>query len=236
MKLSNKAKQAILAHARAEYPRECCGVLIGGDYRPCTNIVKDAEAEFEIAPDELLDIEEITAIVHSHPNGSAKPSALDRVQMAAHGVPWVIVGLDAVNAQLAIHTPAAPLIGREYVHGVQDCYSIVRDYYACEFGALLPDFARKDGWWEDVHAASLYVKNFSKAGFVRLPDDAPLQKGDVLLCRVGRTHHVNHAVVYLGGSVILHHPHGGLSKRELYSDGWRRRTVMVVRYKGAWGK
>ncbi|MPX02156.1 phage tail protein, partial [Moraxella catarrhalis] len=61
----------------------------------------------------------------------------------------------------------------------------------------------------------------------------------------GRTHHVNHALIYLGDgkltsentgeiigdSIMLHHPHGGLSVREIYGDNWLKRTAMVVRHK-----
>lgn len=89
----------------------------------------------------------------------------------------------------------------------------------------------------------LYENNFTKAGF-EVVNDTP-KKHDVILCRVGRTHHVNHALIWLGddgaltsettpdcvgNALILHHPHGGLSVREIYGDNWQRRTAMVVRH------
>ncbi len=71
-----------------------------------------------------------------------------------------------------------------------------------------------------------------------------VQKHDVILCRVGRTHHVNHALIYLGDgnltsekapkvigdNLVLHHPHGRLSVREIYGESWQKRTAMVVRH------
>ncbi|AZQ94379.1 NlpC/P60 family protein [Moraxella catarrhalis] len=186
---------------------------------------------------------EIQAIVHSHPNGNAEPSEVDRVQMGIHGIDWVICafGYHAGGEQyfdVKCHKPKAyqaPLLGREYHHGVQDCYSLVRDYYSRELDIHLPDFHRRDGWWEDENHEPLYEKNFAKAGFIKVQDKNDLQKHDVILCRVGRTHHVNHALIYVGdgklksetmpdcvgNALILHHPHGSLSVREIYGDNWQ---------------
>lgn len=249
MRLTKSLKNAITGHAWADYPNECCGLIIDGKYQPCVNISHDPANSFEIDPSQLID-DNIQAIVHSHPNGSAEPSEIDKVQMSLHGVDWVIVGLGVHSdgeqyCSIKSHKPKAyqaPLIGREYYHGTQDCYSLVRDYYERELGISLPDFERVDSWWEDESHEPLYERNFSKAGFEQVHD---LQKHDVILCRVGRTHHVNHALIYLGDgelksekapkvigdNLVLHHPHGRLSVREIYGESWQKRTAMIVRYK-----
>ena len=249
MRLNKSLKNAITEHAWADYPNECCGLIIDGKYQPCINISHDPANSFEIDPSQLID-DNIQAIVHSHPNGSAEPSEIDRVQMGLHGVDWVIVGLGVHSdgeqyCSIKSHKPkayTAPLIGREYYHGTQDCYSLVRDYYERELGIILPDFERVDSWWEDANHEPLYEQNFGKAGFEQVHD---LQKHDIILCRVGRTHHVNHALIYLvdgkltsektpkaiGDNLVLHHPHGRLSMREIYGESWRKRTAMIVRYK-----
>lgn len=253
MRLTKILKDQITAHAWDDYPNECCGVIIGGQYHPCTNIAPDPANQFEIDPAEfvrLSELGEVVAIVHSHPNGEPMPSEVDKVQMGLHGVDWVIVGLGhtptgARYCDIKTHKPTAytaPLLGREYHHGVQDCYSLVRDYYGRELGIELPDFARIDEWWENEHHEPLYQNNFAKAGFVVVDD---LQKHDVILCRVGRTHHINHALVFVGDGkltsentpdcvgdcLVLHHPHGRLSVREIYGDAWQKRTALIVRHK-----
>lgn len=249
MKLTKSLKNAISQHAWQVYPHECCGLIIDGKYQPCVNISHDPANSFEIDPSQLIDAD-IQAIVHSHPNGSVEPSEIDRVQMGLHGVDWVIIGLGVHSdgekyCNIKSHKPKAyqaPLIGREYYHGTQDCYSLVRDYYSRELGINLPDFDRVDSWWEDANHEPLYEQNFGKAGFEQVHD---LQKHDVILCRVGRTHHVNHALIYLGDgkltsektpkvigdNLVLHHPHGRLSVREIYGESWQKRTAMIVRYK-----
>ena len=85
--------RAIIDHARAEAPRECCGVLAGRDgvpteLYPLPNIAPGNrlyeidphalyELEFRTLPDRQL---EVLAIYHSHPATEAYPSATDQAQ------------------------------------------------------------------------------------------------------------------------------------------------------------
>ena len=256
MKLTKQLKADIISHALDCYPTECCGLIIGGQYYPCDNVAPNPTEHFEIDYLDMVEMEEyhgeIQAIVHSHPDGGVLPSDLDKLQIELHGVPWVIVAVSKQDygdePAFGIYEPCGyrpPLLGRNYIHGVQDCYSLVRDYYSRELDIDLPDFERADAWWEDENHEPLYEKNFTKAGFIKVQDKNDLQKHDVILCRVGRTHHVNHALIWLGdkgalksettpdcvgNALILHHPYGRQSVREIYGKGWADRTVMVVRH------
>ena len=241
--LTAKIKKVINAHANAEYPRECCGVIIGKEYIPCTNIAVD-NAQFEIDPMDLVGASKegaIRAYVHSHPDGSTNPSMPDRVQMNLHGKPWIITnGIDA-----ELHKPdgyQAPLLGREYHHGLMDCYTLVKDYYHRELGITLNDYERADVWWESADNAPLYIDNFKNEGFVEVDT---IQKHDLILCRLGRTAHVNHALVFIGDgslssehtddvigdSLVLHHPYNRESLREIYGEQWQRRAAVIIRHK-----
>ena len=245
MKLTAKLKKAIQAHAAEVYPNECCGVIVNKEYIPCRNISENKD-QFEIHPEDLAEVEdlgEIQAYVHSHPNASARASEIDLIQIELHEKPWVICAYPDIEFQ--VYEPCgykAPLVGRNYIHGIQDCYSIVRDFYERELGIQLIDFEREDAWWESKENKSLYLDGFGEAGFVEVSD---MQYGDVLLCRVGRTEHVNHAVIWLGdqtelkseqteacvgSSIILHHPYGRKSVREVFGRQWQERVVKVVRY------
>jgi proteasome lid subunit RPN8/RPN11 len=245
MELSETIKAAIQAHAAECFPAECCGLIVNGVYVQCRNISKHTD-QFEIHPEDLVAAEdsgEIQAFVHSHPNASAGASELDLLQIEVHQKPWVICAYPDIEFQ--VYEPCgykAPLVGRNYIHGIQDCYSIVRDFYERELGINLPDYEREDAWWESKESKSLYLENFEKEGFVEVND---LQYGDVMLCRVGRTEHVNHAIIWLGdqtalkseqteacvgSSIILHHPYGRKSTREVFGHQWQERVVKVVRY------
>lgn len=263
MKLTAKLKKAIQAHAAKAYPEECCGVIVNKEYIPCRNISSHQD-QFEIHHEDLAkaeDLGEIQAYVHSHPNASARASEIDLIQIELHQKPWVICAYPDVEFQ--VYEPCgykAPLVGRNYIHGIQDCYSIVRDFYERELGITLIDFERQDLWWESKENKSLYLDGFGEAGFIEVdinynyPDWVSghgvlqfdkLEYGDVLLCRVGRTKHVNHAVIWLGNkselkseqadpcigsALILHHPYGRKSCREIFGLQWQERVVKVVRY------
>ena len=242
--LTSDNKKAIIEHAKSCYPKESCGILLENkEYIPCKNIAAD-DAQFEIDPIDLVGAEKegkILAYVHSHPDGSTEPSMPDRVQMNLHGLPWVIT--NGVDVDLYHPTDyKAPLIGRDYHHGILDCYTLIRDYYHRELGVYLNDYKRKDEWWADESSESLYVDNFKNEGFFEVDT---IQKHDIILARLGRTHYINHALVFIGDGtlksertedvigdcLVLHHPYGRDSLREIYGEQWQRRAAMIVRHK-----
>ena len=86
------ARAAMLAHARRDAPRECCGLLAGRGRRielaiPMANIDKRPRARFQIDPAEHVAVRralrllapalQIVGVYHSHPKGPAKPSISD---------------------------------------------------------------------------------------------------------------------------------------------------------------
>lgn len=245
MYILKETQAAILNHAAACYPRESCGVIVGRKYIECQNIA-DSDSEFVIDPHDIVRAEQmgkIEAIVHSHPDGSTKPSTFDRMQMPLHELPWVIVSYPEIDIKVHKAKPyTVPLINREYIHGVLDCYSIVRDYYARELDIPLDNFERVDRWWEDASSQDLYTSNFKSQGFVEVDD---LQRHDVILCRVQPTEHVNHALIYLGDDgqltsepseqivgdhLVLHHPYLRRARREIYGNIWQERTAVIIRH------
>lgn len=246
--LTARIKKAINAHANECHPREACGVIADGKYIPCTNVSPD-DTQFEIDVMDLVSASKqgkIQAYVHSHSGfgeASTKPSQPDMIQMGLHGLPWVI----ANGVDVDLYKPTnykAPLLGREYHHGLLDCYTLFRDYYERELDIILSEYERKDEWWEDSNHPSLYLDNFAAEGFVEVSKDE-LQKHDVLLCRIGRTNHVNHAAIYLGDgkltseeappvfgdNIIIHHPYGRDSLREIFGRQWYDRTSIVIRHR-----
>lgn len=252
--------RAIEAHAIAEYPRECCGVVVMDGrkevYLPCHNAAPEGHQGdyFEIDDREYAEAEKVgrvVAVVHSHPDMPARPSEADRVMCEEMEIPWVVVsvrkGLDgAVYAdgieRIQPQGYRAPLVGREFYHGVLDCYAIIRDYYAREMDTALPDFARQDKWWEGDQ--ELYLDNFRAAGFEALPDGEPLCRGDVILMQ-HYSKRVNHGAVYLDDrypsgvkgaalrGLMLHHLYGRPSEITIYGGYWRDITRLRLRLAAA---
>lgn len=230
--------EAIRAHAVADYPREACGlvaVVKGRErYFPCRNLATTPSEHFILSPEDYAhadDAGELVAVVHSHPDVPARPSEADKVACEASGLPWLIVSVSAEGTgeivQFAPSGYVAPLVGRTFHHGVLDCYTLVQDFYARELGITLPHFDRPDNWWNE--GGDLYMQHFAAAGCERAP--APLKRGDIILMAI-RSRVANHAAVYLGDGLVLHHLYGRLSSRDVYGGMWQEKTMLVVRHKG----
>lgn len=236
------AREMILQHAAACYPRESCGLLVVADgaltYVPCRNLA-DGEDHFIQSPEDYLKAERLGVIVgqvHSHPDEAAPiPSMADRHGCEASGLPWHIVSWPAGQwSYLEPEGYVLPLCGRPFVHGVLDCYSLIRDWFRLVRAVALPDFSRADKWWET--GGNLYLENFEKAGFrcvkagpIAESDLANLQIGDGLLMKL-ESGVPNHAALYMGNNKILHHLHGRLSSEDLYNRYFQRHTTHLVRF------
>lgn len=97
--------EAIVAHARRDFPLEACGILGGGDgvvseHYPMTNT--DASNEhFTLEPKEQFAVikdlrakgKELLVIYHSHPETPARPSEEDIRLALTPDVSYVIVSL-----------------------------------------------------------------------------------------------------------------------------------------------
>lgn len=218
-----------MQHAKDELPRECCGVVVNNQYIRCTNTSTNEE-NFIIDPLDYAkaeDLGEIQYIVHSHTTTKPVASQADLVGIERSQIPWIIV-----NPKTNTHTVTnptgytAPLVGREFCPVLLDCYTLIIDYYREKLGIVLPDFDRRDRWW-DTASSSLYVDNYVEAGFTKVHD---IKEHDVIVMS-SRSKVPNHAGIYVGNTKILHHLQGKFSSYDVYGDYWRQRTWGILRHK-----
>ena len=219
------------AYARELYPREACGLIIVAKGRerffPRENTAH-GDDHFIIAPEDYAEAEdagEIIGVWHSHCNIGPEPSEADLVSCERTGLQWHIYAVPA--GRWHSFEPSgyvAPLVGRQFQHGVLDCYSLIRDWYKQTRGITLLDFDRRDDWWSS--GENLYLENFAKAGFREV--ESP-QHGDVLLMQISSPV-PNHGAIWLEGDFIMHHLHGRLSSRDVWGEFYRKNTVRVLRY------
>lgn len=114
MRISASHLGQLIAHARAEAPNECCGILGSADGRVTTFYpARNKEASplrFEIHPQDLLEIYELTEqrgedtiLFHSHPKTEGVPSQTD-INLASWwpGVPWAICSLADERPQVRL--------------------------------------------------------------------------------------------------------------------------------------
>jgi cell wall-associated NlpC family hydrolase len=224
---------AIREHAKAEYPKESCGVIKNGVYIPLVNRAENPKEEFDFDPAVLTE-EGIQAIVHSHPDGPDHPSRADMEQQMATGLLWGLVCTDGKETTPpwwwgpGVETP--PLIGREFRHGPVgsdgkgDCYALVRDWYKINMGLELPEYPRDNQWWDT--GEDMYRANFAASGFEPISLER-IQIGDGILAHV-LSNVPNHAGVYVGNGLILHHLPNRLSREEPLMR-WKNLITHVLR-------
>jgi proteasome lid subunit RPN8/RPN11 len=232
MKLTDAMQADILQHAKDEFPKECCGLVavVKGRrrYFPCRNIAQTPDEHFVLDGwHEVEDKGEIVAICHSHPKTNPAPSEADRVACEKSGLPWFIVNSNTEGwGYCEPEGFELQYVGREFVHGIVDCYTLVRDFFKREYGITLSDYHRRDQWW--YNGENMYVENFAKEGFSWVPIQE-LQRGDLLLMNL-QSPVPNHAAIYLGDQQILHHVQGRLSSRDLLGGYYLKSCDRVIRH------
>lgn len=118
-------------------------------------------------------------------------------------------------------------IGREFNHGTDDCYGLVRDFYKNEFDIDLTNYARSDFWWNN--GENLYMDNFKNEGFYLLDDSEEPQFGDIYLIAF-KAKVACHAAIYIGENKVLHHIVNRLSAVDSYKGYLRNWTVARIRH------
>jgi len=104
VRISRALYAALVAHSADDPAREVCGLLFGSensidDVVLAANVAADPAIAFEIEPtaliaalrDERQGGRRLAGYFHSHPRGSAQPSATDRAMAAGDGRLWVII-------------------------------------------------------------------------------------------------------------------------------------------------
>lgn len=198
------------------------------------NIHSKPTDRFAIDADAQLDVfskYDVVAMWHTHPNEDCHPSPADLIIIEAMDLPCHIVSWpQGGHTYTEPSGYEAPLEGRPFVHGILDCYSVIRDYYKREFGIALKDYEREDGWWE--RDEDLYVQHFQDNGFYDIGQDAVPDVGDVILMKVGgkEVKNTNHGAVYLGNEMMIHHLYGKLSAKAVYGGYWRTHTTHILKH------
>ncbi len=155
MELPEEAIQVIHEASAEADPREACGVILKKRRHlkavACKNYDRRIK-KVRMNPAEVYGLEvdgwAINAFWHSHVRQGLDPSDADLVSCKKSGVPWLIYGFPNRRRKWIYPEQCLdlPLVGREFHHGVVDCYTLIRDYFKT-LRIHLPDFNREDDWW-----------------------------------------------------------------------------------------
>ena len=228
-------KEEALLHAKKEDPKESVGVLLNikgkEKYFPCRNLSMNNNQCFILDPEDYVkadNLGEIIAIVHSHPITPPEPSEADRVSCEHSNLKWYIV--NPKTEKWGYCEPCGfkpPLRGRQWVWGLQDCYSLVRDWYKQEKNIELRDWTRPTTP-EEFLLNPMFEQCAWRTGFRELRSDEKLINGVLLFMSIGSPG-LNHVAIFLDGDV-LHHLADRLSCKEPYSEWLLKCTGKRLRY------
>lgn len=103
--IAERALAAMVRHALAAVPLECCGLLLGSDgviheAVACRNLAA-SPTRFFLAPEDLIAVvrrvrgtrEQVLGVYHSHPEGPEEPSERDRREFHYPGWSYWVVSL-----------------------------------------------------------------------------------------------------------------------------------------------
>ena len=241
MNLTPATLKAFEQHVLTDFPNEACGFVINDEYVSVANTAENPTQTFRISPSDHVKAEasgRIQAVLHSHPYDKFKaskwphewPTTMDMKSWMQGTVPWGITATCGEGISQLVwmdDSVIPPLEGREFIHGIHDCYSLIRDWFRINKGITIPNYARGIDWWHQ--GENLYEDNFANAGFERIDLDQ-IQVGDAILMKAA-SDVANHAAVVVGTNQILHHLFHRLSGTDTLSK-WKRCIVCAVRYKG----
>ena len=227
-------KEAAFKHAQQELPKESCGLvaIIKGEetYWPCENLAEKPGDYFVLNPDDWADCEdtgEIISLIHSHPIGGVKASENDLVSCEHLGLPWHIIdpNTKAINSFKPTGYKPNKLIGRRWIWGVQDCWTLIDDWFRIEKGIVFKRWPRPKTLKEFIDDP-YFERVLTESGFRELKEEEELQYGDVLLAN----DNLDHVALYIGNQEILHHCIRKLSCRELYDEDLIKLTKKRYRH------
>lgn len=207
-----KFLSAIHTHVLDCFPQEACGLLTETAFIPCKNVAENPLNSFKIAETESLPhFGHITGIVHSHcrnrrtsPFDLRTPSPQDIENQKLSAVPWWIFATDGETILPAVKLPREyneVLLERPFIWFINDCYSLVQDFYWKTFKIALPNHCSTDS------VVSLFQKNdvfspfIESYGFVYTNEKLPSKIGDILLLDVFNGVR-NHLGVFTGDGVL----------------------------------
>ena len=228
-------KKAALEHAKKENPKESCGLLINvrgkEKYFPCGNLSLSSHQCFILDPEDYVradNLGDIIGVIHSHPKTPPNPSQADLISCEQSGLVWHIVNPETETwSTCKPNGYKPPFYGRQWVWGITDCWSLVRDWYKEEKNIILKDWERPTTP-EEFLENPMFEKCAWRTGFRKLRPEENLENGDLLFMSIfGKG--LNHVAIFYKGEVI-HHLADRLSCKEPYSEWLLKCTGGRYRY------
>jgi proteasome lid subunit RPN8/RPN11 len=228
--LDPSALAAAKAYMIRQYPKEGCGLVIGTRFQPVNNISTTPRDDFEMRPDAWIRFGEVAAVLHSHivDRHQPWPSAADINRQQETRVPWGIVftGKDSASDPLWFGDQILdqPLIGRQFVTNVTDCWQLVRAYFWQQHQVKIGNPGTEANFSD---GADHFTEVLPGLGFKPIAAK-DVAVGDVCTMTI-RTRHPNHIAVLVEPGIFLHHLNLLFSRRDA-AHRWQPLITQWYRY------
>ena len=228
------------------YPNEACGFVVQVSEREiqvieARNDSPEPQHMFLINPDQYLmaeDMGQIVGVWHTHTNGNTKPSQADLAGCEASNLTWYLCCVGKGTNDTFVYSPMVVFepngyeqdyLGRPYVFGTFDCWTLCRDFYRREFGIELKDYPRENDFWKKEDH-NYFATKWQEVGLVEV-QDGTYRHGDILFLQTDNSGGPNHSGIFLEGGQFMHHCVNRLSRRDTYGGYWLKHTVKHLRHK-----
>ncbi len=226
-------KNLIRYHAMEDEENEICGIVYRAKDKlfihKCQNIAIDKTEEFEIDSEEFISCYnkgEIVYIYHSqHSNAFSEEDIIRANELI---IPLIL--FNPKTDYFSVYYPPdykPDYIGREFIWGFNDCYTLIREYYRREYLIPLSDYDADEGY--ELTGQDKIVNNFEKEGFSKI-DIKNIEKGDLIAFKIHKDY-PTHLAIYMGNNMILHQLFNCQSRIENLSENWVKRILFGLRHK-----
>lgn len=195
------------------YPNESCGfILQDNTIIFCMNISETPEKSFKINPIDYVKFSgQLKYIFHSHcinPRTSRNldprtPSVADMKGQEVSGIPWLVFATEGwvVSEPITLpRTPSSDYLERPFIWFINDCYTLVQDYYKFELGIELKPYILHD--YTAVRKSDKVFDEFIEDyGFIELQNLDDLKNGDLFILD-NSGFRENHLGIYHEGCLI----------------------------------
>ncbi len=240
--MNTEIKAKVKEHALKDAPNEACGfvcVNFLGEVTvlPCENMARNKVGRFVIDPKKNLEAEKtghIAAFYHSHAGEflderSNKLSIEDLDISYEAGIPALLYvhPHDQFHFSVPSTYVPAPLLGRPFVWGVWDCYTLVRDHFklkGIQMGSYMPPENAT------THSDFGYEQKILNENFREVPLEE-IRPDDVILLKI-KSDFINHCLVYLGGNDFVHQSLNKISSKGFLDDRYQKYIAKVMRHNG----
>lgn len=208
---------------------EICGIISNNNLFPCKNISSNPSRHFILSPFDYLKASykgKIDCIYHSHPQ-NPEFSELDKINLYNQKLKGIMYCKNEDSFRYFLpESYNNKYVGREFKIGINDCLTLVSDYYKNELNIILPKIKREDGWYKTN--PNMFNESLSP-DFEKIPLEKA-EKGNVIVFDMLKNGMPHHFGVYLGNDILLHHPRNKLSTIELITDEKKKRIPYVLKW------